>query len=225
MGRNIDRNEGKIASKARLAIVLSGLGDFDEAKVRLEQYPTEGEIAADILWNAYNLGDIKEKVIIDLGAGTGILGIGASLLGAKRVIMVEIDKNALGIAKTNISKLKSESWNIGNEGREIDIRNMDILDIEEKGDTVIENPPFGTKVRHNDRYFLEKAVKTANIVYSLHKSESKGYLEGFAARNGMKITHIWRYRFPLKAAFSFHRRKIHRIDASCFRLEKIPDGS
>ena len=76
--------EGRIGSKAGLARVLSGLKGFDEAKVRLEQYPTDGETAADILWNMYILGDIDGKVIVDLGAGTGILGIGAGLLGAKR---------------------------------------------------------------------------------------------------------------------------------------------
>src|SRR3989344_2106994 len=100
-----------IGSKAGLARILSGLRMFDEAKVRLEQYTTDGETAADILWNMYILGDIDGKVIVDLGTGTGVLGIGAGLLGAKRVILVDIDKTALNIAKENISKVKSEGCN------------------------------------------------------------------------------------------------------------------
>ncbi|MBI2108499.1 methyltransferase [Candidatus Woesearchaeota archaeon] len=210
---------GKIGSKAGLAIILSGLGGFDEAKVRLEQYPTDGNTAADMLWNAYLLGDIKDKEVIDLGAGTGILGIGAGLLGATKAILVDKDKNALEAARRNISKLKSEGY----KGLDtIEIEEKDISEYRGKGDTVIENPPFGTKIRHNDAFFLEKALESAKVVYSLHKSESKGFLEKFAAKKGAEITHIWNYRLPLKAAFDFHRRRIHRIEASCFRFELFP---
>ena len=217
--------EGRIGSKAGLARVLSGLKGFDEAKVRLEQYITDGETAADILWNMYILGDIDGKVIVDLGAGTGILGIGAGLLGAKKVILVDMDKNALNIVKENISKLKSEGYD--------SICDMEIVerDIESrvgkeggegkkviKGDIVVENPPFGTKVRHADIMFLEKALEIASVVYSLHKSESKGFLERFADKRNAKMTHAWKYELPLKAAFGFHTRRIHRISVSCFRF-------
>src|SRR3989338_11018879 len=163
--------EGRIGSKAGVARVLSGLKGFDEAKVRLEQYPTDGETAADILWNMYVLGDINGKVIIDLGAGTGILGIGAGLLGAKRVILVDIDKTALNIAKENISKVKSEGYNSLCE-MEVVERNIEAMVGKEggerdegiKGDVVVENPPFGTKVRHADIMFLGKALETASVV-------------------------------------------------------------
>lgn len=219
------KTEGVIGSKAGLARILSGLKGFDEAKVRLEQYITDGETAADILWNMYILGDIDGKVIVDLGAGTGILGVGAGLLGAKKVILVEIDKTALDIAKENISKVKSEGYSsvcdmevIGKDIEEI--RNKERCEGTKglKGDVVVENPPFGTKVRHADIRFLEKALEIANVVYSLHKSESKGFLERFAAGKKAKITHIWRYDLPLKAAFAFHTRRIRRISVSCFRF-------
>lgn len=219
------KSEGRIDSKAGLARILSGLKGFDEAKVRLEQYPTDGETAADILWNMYILGDIDGKVIVDLGAGTGILGIGAGLLGTKKVILVDMDKTALRIAKENILKVKSEGYN--------SICDMEIIerDIEEigfkerggreegiKGDVVVENPPFGTKVRHADMRFLEKALEIAGVVYSLHKSESKWFLARFADKRKAKMTHAWRYELPLKAAFGFHTRRIHRISVSCFRF-------
>ena len=205
----------EIRSKSGLAIVLSGLEGFYEPKVRQEQYLTDSEIGAYVLWNACLLGDIKGKVIADLGCGTGLLGVGALLLGAKEAIFVDSDERALEIAKNNISKAKSESYSIG----KAEFICSDIKDLKRKANVVLQNPPFGTKVRHIDAFFLEKALETAPVVYSFHKSESKGFLERFSGQKNAKITHIWSFKFPLKASFSFHRRQIHRIDVSCFRFE------
>lgn len=204
----------KIMSKSKVAIVLSGLEGFYEPRVRQEQYLMDSEIGAEVLWNAYLLGDIEGKVIADLGCGTGILGIGALLMGAKQVYLIDSDKKALEIAKKNVSKVKSES-----SAAKIVCEDIDNADL--KADTVIQNPPFGTKNRHVDIKFLEKALKIAPIIYSFHKSETKAYLEKFSAKNGAKITHIWGFKFPLKATFSFHRRQIHRIEVICLRLEKL----
>ena len=207
----------QIASKSGLAIVLSHLEGFYEPKVREEQYLMDSEIGASVLWNAYLLGDVGKKLIADLGCGTGVLGIGALLLGAKGVFFIDSDEKALETAKNNVLKVKSEGYNIGKVGLICqDIKNFDV-----KVDVVVQNPPFGTKVRHNDVFFLEKALKLAPIVYSFHKSETKDFLEQFSAKNKAKITHIWDFKFPLKAIFLFHRRQIHRINVSCLRFEKI----
>ncbi len=45
--------------------------------------------------------DVKGKNILDMGCGSGILGIGAALLGADKVLCVDIDKNATDIAAKN----------------------------------------------------------------------------------------------------------------------------
>ncbi len=39
--------------------------------------------------------DLKDKVVLDYGCGSGILGIGALLLGAKQVLAVDIDPQAV----------------------------------------------------------------------------------------------------------------------------------
>ena len=205
------KNKSKTGSKSALAIELSRLEGFYEGKVRLEQYTTPSEIAADMLWNAYLLGDIEGKVSVDLGCGTGILGIGYLLLGAKKVFFVDIDENALSIAKNNIMKVKSEDspskFILG-----------DIGVFKEKVDVVVENPPFGTKVKHNDTYFLEKAFKLANTIYSFHKSETLGYLEGFALKRGFEITHKFDYNFPLSSTYEFHRKRLQKINVTCLRF-------
>ena len=77
-----------MVSKSALAIELSQLNVFPTPNIKLEQYPTDSEIAADILWTAFMRNDIKNKIIADFGCGTGLLGIGAILLGAKKVFFI-----------------------------------------------------------------------------------------------------------------------------------------
>lgn len=210
----------EIRSKSGLAIVLSRLEAFSEPKVRAEQYISDSETAAFALWQAALLGDIGGKVIADLGCGTGLLGIGALLLGGRSVLFVDFDEKALEKAKINISEVKSEGYSLG----KAEFLFKDIGGLKETEvagvDVVIENPPFGTRVRHIDILFLGKALEIAPIVYSFHKSETKGFLERFAARKNAKITHIWDFKFPLKASLPFHRRQIHRINVSCLRIAK-----
>lgn len=48
--------------------------------------------------------------VLDMGCGSGILGIGALLLGAKDVLAVDIDKNAVDIAVKNANLNKVENF-------------------------------------------------------------------------------------------------------------------
>ena len=203
----------EIRSKSGLAIVLSRLEGFKIPKVRAEQYTTDSEIAADALWKGLYLGDIRQKVIADLGCGTGILGIGALLLGAKQVYFVDNDKEAIEMTETNIKNAKSEDFSY-------ELINKDVNEVVIKADVVIMNPPFGVKKRHADRAFLETAFELGTIVYCFSKSENKGFIDAFARDNSFKVSHIWNYDFPLKQTLSYHKRKIYRLKVSCFRMEK-----
>lgn len=214
--RLADKNkmEQKI-SKGTLAKTLSQLKVFENPRISEEQYPTDSEIAAEMLWNSAMIGDFDEKVIVDLGAGTGILGIGALLLGAKKVVFVEKDSYALGICKENYEKIKSE-FNVG----EAEFIEQDVSNYSGKVDLVIENPPFGTKEEHADKIFLEKAFEIASVVYSFHKANTKEFIQQFATQKGFKTTHYWEVDFPLKATQKFHTQKIKRIRVGIFRFEK-----
>ncbi|MBE6688044.1 MAG: 50S ribosomal protein L11 methyltransferase [Ruminococcaceae bacterium] len=44
----------------------------------------------------------NETVMLDMGTGSGILSIGAMVLGAKKVVAVDIDENSARIAKENL---------------------------------------------------------------------------------------------------------------------------
>ena len=196
-------------SKSGLAIVLSALEGFSEPKVSAEQYMTDSEVVASVLWDAYMKGDVDGKVIVDLGSGTGILGIGAMLLGAK-VYFVESESSAMEICKENVEKVQSES--------SADFVVGDVKDFDKKVDVVVMNPPFGTKSEHADRVFLDKAFEIADVVYSFHKTSTKKFVESFAKDNNFEITQVIDFNYPLKASMEFHKKKIERIDVSVFRL-------
>ncbi len=199
-------------SKSSLAITLSKLNVFAHPKPRLEQYPTDSEIAADILWQAYMKGDIKGKTIADIGCGTGVLGIAALLLGAKQVTFIDKDNTALEVLRTNLKDLNID------EG--FNILNLDVTEFNGKADIVLQNPPFGTRDEHIDRTFLKTAMLTAKIIYSFHKTTTTRFVESFSADNEFSITEQWTVRFPLKQTLSFHKKKIQRIEVTCFRLKK-----
>ena len=201
-----------IGSKASLAVALSKLKVFNAQKVKLEQYATDSEIAATILWLAYMKGDIEGKIVADMGSGTGILGLGALLLGAKQVYFVEIDVEAMAIAKDNYNLIKSE-YSLAGEA--VFMLN-DITEFDNDVEVVVENPPFGIKTEHSDRVFLEKAMTLSDKIYSLHKSESSKFMAAFSKDNGFKVSEELKMEFPLKASLDYHTKRIHRFGVTLF---------
>jgi len=203
-------------NKSGLAILLSQLESFDEPSQAAEQYITDSEVAAEMLWQAKMQGDIEKKRIADLGCGTGILGLGAALLGAQSVIGVETDEAALSLAENN----KFLMQDLADAVLNIQFIEKDVKDFSTKVDTVIQNPPFGTSRKHADRDFLEKACSIAEVVWTFHKESTSKFVESFASDAGFKVTHHFPIEFPLKRTMKHHKRKIHRIKVGCWRLEK-----
>tara|TARA_Y100000310_G_scaffold314748_1_gene364429 strand:+ start:1774 stop:2436 length:663 start_codon:yes stop_codon:yes gene_type:complete len=218
MTKSESSNRGKIGSKKALAVLLSSLEGFKGPKVRVEQYVTDPEIAAEVLWQAHMKGDIA-KVSVDLGCGPGMLGIGLLVLGAQKVYFVDFDKKVMDIAKRNVAKIESECKGL-KIAENVVFMCQDIKDFNEQVDLVFMNPPFGIKVRHMDKVFLEKAFSLGKVVYSFHKTESKNFLASFSKDNNFDITDVFDFEFPLKATMSFHSKKIKNIFVSCFRFEK-----
>lgn len=68
----------------KLVEYLEEIEPFESPKEELEQYQTSAQIAAEMMhYISNNIVDFEYKRIVDLGCGTGILGIAASLCGAK----------------------------------------------------------------------------------------------------------------------------------------------
>ncbi|WP_099209693.1 METTL5 family protein [Thermococcus henrietii] len=198
--------------KKHLAMLLSRLEGFPEPKPELEQYRTPGDVAAELLWLAHSAGDIEGKVVADLGTGTGVLAVGAKLLGAERVYAVEVDGKALKVARKNAERA----------GAEIEFINADVSEFEEKVDTVIMNPPFGSQRKGADRPFLLKAFEVADRVYSIHlaKPEVRNFIKKFSADNGFTAIRLTTVPFEIPAQFRFHRKRLERILADIYRFER-----
>ena len=84
----------------QLEISLQKVSGFSNPNAALEQYVTPSDLAARFLHDAYMHGDIEGMRVLDLGCGTGMLSVGASLLGAE-VTGVDCDASALSAAHKN----------------------------------------------------------------------------------------------------------------------------
>ncbi|KAG8559695.1 hypothetical protein GDO81_017418 [Engystomops pustulosus] len=190
---------------------------FESPKLLLEQYPTRPHIAACMLYTIHNtFGDIEDKVIADLGCGCGVLSIGAAMLGAGFCIGFDIDEDALDTFRTN-----SEEFELSNiDLVQCDICSMAPTNLEKSVDTVIMNPPFGTK--HNkgmDMKFLKTALQMARTsVYSLHKTSTREHVQKKAADWKVKMEVIAELRYDLPATYKFHKKKSVDIEVDFIRF-------
>jgi len=205
-----------IHTKAGLAVALSRLRGFSDPSVRLEQYTTDSDVAAQVLWTAYMNDEVSGKKIADFGAGTGILGIGALLLGAGEVIFVESENAAVKILMENLAWVK-DNYEFSGKYRLLE---ADIRDFEEQVDIVVENPPFGTKIAHMDKIFLEKAMQSTAVIYSLHKSTSTAFIQAISQDHGFSAVETGKFLYPLPATMAHHKKKRAFIEVSLFVLRK-----
>lgn len=192
---------------------LQNAEGFADPSAELEQYPTPADIAAHLLQFAAERGDLS-KPVLDLGAGTGILALGAALAGSPRVVGVERDHGALRMARTNEAALApgTVEWVRGDAAR---------LPIGGEGWTVLMNPPFGAQSGNEgaDRAFLEAAADLAAVSYSIHNAGSRSFVESFAAERGGELTAAFAVDFDVEKQFDFHTAERATVDAEAYRIE------
>lgn len=181
--------------KNELERLLQQIPPHSAPKAELEQYSTPANIAADMLFTAYANGDIFEKKVLDLGCGTGILAIGAYLLGGN-VTGIELDPAAYEEAQINVKNTNSV----------VELINADINDVELHVDTVIMNPPFGSQRKNADRPFLELACRSAERVYSLHNAATLEFLKKIVEALGGEIFLQKEYILSIPHMFQFHNK-------------------
>jgi putative methylase len=193
-----------------LEIILQKVPFYERPNPYIEQYMTPANIVADIIFTAFQFGDIQDKKVVDLGCGTGIFSFGAALANAKEVIGIDIDKESIEIAK----KYAKEN----NESIQFIIK--DVKDVDIKCDTVITNPPFGAQKsnRWADRAFIEKGFGISNVIYSLHLTKTIPFIEKLVLALNGKINYKKNYIFPIKHTYFFHKKKIERLDVTLVRI-------
>lgn len=224
----------RIIRKLDLELFLSKIAPQPSPQAHLEQYTISESIASTMLYiAAYTNNDIIGKTVLDLGCGTGRLTLGASYLGAKSVVGVDVDKLAIKTAVENSFKnslAENVQWIIG-----------DISAIVGRFDTVLQNPPFGVQTPEADRAFLAKALEVGNSVYSFHNhpqtdkqlikqlKASSGFLqispspflERFVAQHNGVVKAVYAMLMTIPRMFDFHTKLKHDFVVDLYVIERM----
>lgn len=153
---------------------------------------TSGKIFADRKRFSFSIDSIlltdfcnlkKEKTLIDIGSGTGIIGFRLNYLNnIKKLYLIEIQKEMSELIEKTIEKNKLENVELVND----DLRNL--TDYFEKSsiDYIVSNPPYkkiGTGILNENENFLisryEYKLKLEDILdfsYRVLKSNGKVFL-------------------------------------------------
>jgi putative methylase len=195
-----------------LEMKLQRIAGYSHPRAALEQYQTSAPLAARLLYHALMKGDIEGKMVCDLGCGTGVLAIGAALLGAGCVRGVDSDPQAVKGAIANAALLDVEVEYII-----ADVRDAALPGLLESCDTVIMNPPFGAQKAHADRPFINLALSIAPVTYSIFNAGSTQFIATYTAERA-EIDERVGGLFPIKRTFSFHTHDIQEIEVEILRL-------
>ncbi|GIY37974.1 rRNA N6-adenosine-methyltransferase METTL5 [Caerostris darwini] len=201
----------------KLQEILDSLDVYETPNIALEQYATPPHLAAQ--WMnimAENTGEVEGKIIGDLGCGCGTLTIAAAVYGAEMCVGFDIDKSALEIAQRNKEDLELQN---------VDFVQCDVMDLNDSRwhkafDTVVLNPPFGTKGNKGiDMMFLKTALSLArNSVYSLHKSSTIEHIKKKAKEWNVTIHPMYKMIFNLNKSYHRHKSNLRDIEVSVIRF-------
>jgi len=129
----------------------------------------------------------KDVQVLDMGCGSGILGIAASLLGADFITAVDIDENSARIAAENFEENKIEkskfnvmAGNILNDQKFYDVvtaKKYDLIAANIVADVLIWMAPVFKKVLAEDGYLLVSGII----------SERSGEVTDALIANGLRV--------------------------------------
>lgn len=187
---------------------LATISPHPSPRADLEQYATPADVAAPLLFEARALGDIEGRRILDLGCGTGVLAIGAALLGASSVVGIDVDAASVNVARAAAERL----------GAVAEFLVGDVASCDAPADTVIMNPPFGAQRKGADRPFLDAAFRLAPVVYTMHGAATRAFVESYASDAGFARTHAWRMAMTLKHQYRHQSRASADVEVVAFRF-------
>ena len=221
----------RLIRKLDLELFLAKVAPQPTPKAHLEQYTISEQAAANMLYiAAYVNGDVVGKSVLDLGCGTGRLGLGAAFLGAESVVGIDIDHLAIKTACENAAK----------NNLPIQLINGDVASITGHFDTVLENPPFGVQNREADRAFLVKALEVGYTIYSLHNHpevderlikqlkasqgflqvEASPFLQRFIEKHGGAVKAVYSLPMTIPRMFDFHSKLKHDFVIDLYVIQK-----
>lgn len=200
----------------KLAIELSRLQQHPQLSVELEQYPTEGDLAAFLVLAIDQLDQLEGKHVVDLGAGNGILGIGCTYLGCSKVTMIEGDLEVAKIAQQNSLEIMPKN-NCKIEVVGDMITNSYDRQIE-NADIVVLNPPWGFQTPKADRPIVDYAFRLQpKVVYVIHSAKSN-HLSKIGKEFGYDCEIVFQSNFRLPPKFAHQSRKMKDTEVKCWRF-------
>jgi putative methylase len=213
--REAGRSYGTPLRRSQLVRALELVADFPEPDSSSEQVVTPPEAAADLLYEAVARADLVGRTVLDLGSGTGRLAIGAALLGARQVVGVERDREALRQARENAKHAGVECLWVAES----------VAKYRRPADTVVMNPPFGAQRKHADAPFWNQAFALAQrAIYAFSLAESRTFIARQALERAARIETTRPVRWELPAVFPHHRkpRVPLAVDLWVLRTENAP---
>ena len=198
---------------------LEGVKTWEKPKVALEQYPTSPEIAAHMLLNALEEGDIEDAAVADLGCGGGILGIGAAILGASHVVAIDLDQRA--------ARGRRERGGVRGTGRPDARRPADARDavlgerrwplrLRDHQPTL--RDAEGLQRRRHGLLLAGLQMCTADgAVYSLHKTSTRAFIQKKTAEWGAEARVVAQLRWSIPKMYKHHKHASKDVDVDFWR--------
>jgi putative methylase len=197
-------------SKKELEIFVESLPTFRRPKLRLEQYPTDAAVVATAVWDAYMRGLLD--AVLDLGCGTGRFALAAAAMGARHVLCVDVDPEALKTAKEAADAH-------GFHAVDFLAADAPTLALRRRFAVAFQNPPFGIwSGRGTDIAFLAAAVKHAEVVYTIHKLPTLQYVKETVERWGYRLEVVDTAVLNIKPMYRHHRKRMHKVEIFLARV-------
>jgi predicted RNA methylase len=218
------KQEGRFLNKRQLISIIEQLKTFDAsmAKVKLEQYATDAVAAVEMVFIAgFMHDDLHDRLVLDLGTGTGRLAISALCMGARHAIGIELDNDAIMLARQNARDFNLLSRYSLVQG---DVLGLPLSLRRVAGAcTVLMNPPFGVQEKGADARFLQAAmaIDGVDVIYSFHLTNegNRAFLKKLIGScSGWMLSEIHQTKMILPHLYAFHEKKRKEIDVDIYRL-------
>lgn len=120
-------------------------------------------------WLLFNNGLYKNKVVLDMGCGTGIQGIVMALCGARKAVLSDVAVDAVENSVFNVAR-----YGLKNK---IDVKNGDLFEnIKGKFDVIVFNHPFFSDGTMQEQIFVPiKMIDRGRLIHRF-LDEAKSFL-------------------------------------------------
>ncbi|MES1909958.1 MAG: hypothetical protein MHM6MM_002634 [Cercozoa sp. M6MM] len=161
---------------------------------------------------------------------SGMLSIGAVCLGAAHVIGFDMDPEALQIAVENFASMElgadfspvlCDVTRVRPLLQSHDDSDSELHTMEGVFDTVIMNPPFGTRTARADFHFLQVAfrlLRPGGSIYSMHKTSTRDFLAKKGREFGATVQLVAKLKFDVPKMYRFHKEKTKNIEVDLLRF-------